>query len=204
MSLGSDIVEKFEDYINGILSKLDFIDDKELKDSIYRLIYERNKLIEMINLDVLTDTYNRRILDSIDKFSIVVICDIDDFKFINDSYGHMAGDKVLKVVSKVLKNNCNTEDVVCRYGGDEFLVIFKNCSISLAYEKINNISHILNNYFKYSKINVSFSAGISCYEDGKSLEKAIKEADVSLYEVKRNGKSGIGVYNNSDYKRLYK
>ena len=176
---------------------------QEPKQSIYQLIYERNKLLEVANIDFLTGTYNRRILDSIDKFSVVALCDIDDFKSINDTYGHDIGDRVLKVVSKILMDNSNNEGIICRYGGDEFLVIFKKCSLELVKEKMINVSIMLNNYFKYSKMNISFSVGISFYESGKSLNETIKEADIALYDAKEKGKSDIIVYNDG-YKKTYK
>ena len=196
-------MKKNEEYINYIINNLDLINDKKLKDSIYQLIYERNKLLEVANIDFLTGTYNRRILDSIDKFSVVALCDIDDFKSINDTYGHDIGDRVLKVVSKILMDNSNNEGIICRYGGDEFLVIFKKCSLELVKEKMINVSIMLNNYFKYSKMNISFSVGISFYESGKSLNETIKEADIALYDAKEKGKSDIIVYNDG-YKKTYK
>lgn len=196
-------MEKNEEYINYIINNLELINDKKLKDNIYRLIYERNKLLEVANIDFLTGTYNRRILDSIDKFSVVALCDIDDFKSINDTYGHDIGDRVLKVVSKILMDNSNNEGIICRYGGDEFLVIFKKCSLELVKEKMINVSIMLNNYFKYSKMNISFSVGISFYESGKSLNETIKEADIALYDAKEKGKSDIIVYNDG-YKKTYK
>lgn len=196
-------MERNEEYINYIINNLDLINDKKLKDNIYRLIYERNKLLEVANIDFLTGTYNRRILDSIDKFSVVALCDIDDFKSINDTYGHDIGDRVLKVVSKILMDNSNNEGIICRYGGDEFLVIFKKCSLELVKEKMINVSIMLNNYFKYSKMNISFSVGISFYESGKSLNETIKEADIALYDAKEKGKSDIIVYNDG-YKKTYK
>ena len=196
-------MERNEEYINYIINNLDLINDKKLKDSIYQLIYERNKLLEVANIDFLTGTYNRRILDSIDKFSVVALCDIDDFKSINDTYGHDIGDRVLKVVSKILMDNSNNEGIICRYGGDEFLVIFKKCSLELVKEKMINVSIMLNNYFKYSKMNISFSVGISFYESGKSLNETIKDADIALYDAKEKGKSDITVYNDG-YKKTYK
>lgn len=193
-------MKKNEEYIDYIINKLDLIDDKQFKDNIYRLIYERNKFLEVSNIDFLTGTYNRRILDSIDKFSVVALCDINDFKSINDTYGHDVGDRVLKIVSKVLKDNCSEDDIVCRYGGDEFLVVFKKCSLDLVYEKMRNISNILNDYFKYSKINVSFSSGISCHDNGRNLNHCIKEADIVLYEAKSKYKSKVDFNNKSMYK----
>lgn len=196
-------VQKTENYIDQIIKKIDSINDNELKSNIYRLIYERNKLLESVNMDVLTGAYNRRIIDSIDNYSVIALCDIDDFKYINDTYGHDIGDRVLKVVSKILIDNSNKEDIVCRYGGDEFVVFFKKCSLNLVQEKMTIVSKMINDYFKNSKINISFSVGISSNENGKNLNDTIKEADIALYQTKAKGKSGITVYNNSNYKRIY-
>ena len=74
-------MQKTENYIDQIIKKIDSINDNELKVNIYRLIYKRNKLLESVNMDVLTGAYNRRIIDSIDNYSVIALCDIDDFKY---------------------------------------------------------------------------------------------------------------------------
>lgn len=193
---------EYNNYIDSIIKNLDSINKSDLKIQILRLIEERNHLLEIVKKDTLTGAYNRRILNYINNFSVVVLCDVDDFKCINDTYGHDVGDNVLKVVTKILMNNTRENDIVCRYGGDEFLVIFNKCSKDLVKKRMNIISKIINDYFRNLNINVSFSAGISSYEVGKTLDEIIKEADIALYESKNNGKSGISIYDKNS--KVYK
>lgn len=183
------------DYIKYIHDNINSIEDEDLKSSILQLINERNFLVETIKKDSLTGAYNRRILNSVDNYSVAVLCDIDDFKMINDTYGHDIGDRVLKTVTQVLFDNTRSNDVVCRYGGDEFLIVFKRCGQKLVKERMNYINNIIRNSFKNSRINVSLSVGISAYEKGKTLETAIKEADIALYNCKEHGKYGVVEYN---------
>lgn len=183
------------DYIKYIHDNINSIEDEDLKSSILQLINERNNLLETIKKDSLTGAYNRRILNSVNDYSVVVLCDIDNFKTINDKYGHDIGDRVLKTVTQVLFDNTRSNDVVCRYGGDEFLIVFKRCGQKLVKERMNYINNIIRNSFNNARINVSLSIGISAYEKGKTLEDAIKEADIALYNCKEHGKYGVVEYN---------
>ncbi len=74
----------------------------------------------------------------------MVLCDIDNFKAINDRYGHKTGDRVLKNVTNLLISYCNYGDIVCRYGGDEFLIIFRNSDESLIKRRMEVIKNIIN------------------------------------------------------------
>lgn len=160
--------------------------DKELKKLIDRLVSERNKLIEEITYDELTQVHNRRILDKETNYDIVVMCDIDNFKEINDSFGHQAGDDILKVVSNLLKTITREDDFVCRYGGDEFVIVLKKCSLIDANNKLEIIKKELNG--------ISLSFGITEYEEGKTLKDALIEADKALYNSKNTGKNKISLY----------
>ena len=201
-ALGSVVMKENSNYIDYIINNLDLINDNNLKIQILKLINERNQLLSIVKKDSLTGAYNRRVLDNINDFSVVALCDIDDFKTINDTYGHDIGDRVLKNVTKTLIDNTRGYDVVCRYGGDEFLIVFKNCSLEIVKKRMEIVSKIIINSFKNTNINVSFSVGISCFKEGLTLEDIIKEADIALYNTKENGKSGITVYNSS-YKKVY-
>ena len=95
-------MSEYNNYIDSIIKNLDSVNNIDLKIQILRLIEERNQLLEIVKKDTLTGAYNRRILNNINSFSVVVLCDVDDFKGINDTYGHDVGDNVLKVVTKIL------------------------------------------------------------------------------------------------------
>ena len=168
--------------------------NSELKVLIDRLIDERNRLIKIISIDELTKVNNRRILSDSIKYDVVVMCDIDNFKGINDKYGHIVGDKVLILVSKIINSITREEDFVCRYGGDEFTIILKDCSIESAINKMNDIRNRIITVMYELDINVTISFGITEYEDGKTLTEAIDEADRALYKSKINGKNRITTF----------
>lgn len=138
IALGSVKMTEFDNYIDidYIINNLDLINDNNFKIQILKLINERNRLLSIIKKDSLTGAYNRRVLENIDEFSVVALCDIDDFKMINDTYGHDLGDRVLKTVTKVLIDNTRGTDIVCRYGGDEFLIVFKTCSLEVVKKRM--------------------------------------------------------------------
>ena len=180
--------------IEYILSNVEKIKDKQLKENIYNLVNERNYLMRLVRIDTLTGAYNRRILKNISDYSVVVLCDIDNFKEINDQYGHDTGDVVLKTLSRILIDNSGVNDVVCRYGGDEFLIIYCDQGVELVKNRMNVINNIISNSINLPELKISFSAGISKYKQSNSLNETIKEADIALYEAKSNGKHGISCY----------
>ena len=165
----------------------------ELKNAILDLINEKNELLDFIKIDHLTGAYNRRVLDNIRKYSVVVMCDIDGFKKINDTYGHKSGDIVLKNVTRVFLKNTRLSDIVCRYGGDEFLLIFDNCSKKIVVERMKQIKREISKCVDFEKITISI--GISKHRKGTTLFDTINEADIALYTSKNNGKNKITIYN---------
>ena len=151
--------------------------------------------------DGLCNIYNRRFLDSYinnlkekDLPISFLMIDVDYFKLYNDNYGHQAGDFVLKSISSVLKRNSRKEDIVSRYGGEEFCVLLKGAS---KYSSINYAKRIkenldnLNIKHKYSKIsnNVTFSIGIYTTYTKNDLKNAIKLSDKALYISKTRGRN---------------
>ncbi|TCX51629.1 GGDEF domain-containing protein [Dehalobacter sp. 14DCB1] len=120
-------------------------------------------------------------------FSIVIF-DIDNFKKINDQKGHVFGDKVLLVLARVLKTNARATDFICRYGGEEFLIIFYGCGLQDACLKADKIREefALNSYFDKP---LTVSAGVCLYQKGCSLNENIEIADKALYAAKTAGKN---------------
>ena len=146
-------------------------------------------------LDSLTGAYSRVILKDIEitENDSVVFVDLDDLKMINDKYGHDKGDKMLEKFVELTKKNVKGQDYVVRYGGDEFLIVLKDCSR----ENAGKIIRKVQDEFK-RELNSSFSYGISSCTEG--LQKAIIEADKHMYDMKFNrkekrGYSGEGSYN---------
>ncbi len=123
---------------------------------------------------------------------LLAYTDVDNFKDINDSFGHEEGDKVLKEVVKLLKSTLREIDIICRMGGDEFLLIFPDSSLQDAYlikERLNkNLTKLNQTLKKFYKI--EFSMGLSCYDpdNPQSIDELIRIADKKMYEEK-NGKN---------------
>jgi diguanylate cyclase (GGDEF)-like protein/PAS domain S-box-containing protein len=189
---GSSI--KIDGQIKGLIAT--YIDITERK----RL---EKKLEKLAHFDVLTGCYARgyglslfeRQIKSAQrhKTSILLLyVDLDGLKYINDTFGHKEGDKVLKEAAKFFKSTLREVDIICRMGGDEFLLIFPDSSLNdvpLIKERITNKLKELNeNLNKPYKI--SFSIGLSCYNPSNplSIEELIRIADEKMYEDKKKKK----------------
>jgi len=161
------------------------------------------RLEKLAHFDVLTGCYARgyglslfeRQIKSAQrrKTSILLLyLDLDGLKYINDTFGHKEGDKALKEAAKFFKSTLREVDIICRMGGDEFLLIFPDSSLNdvpLIKERITNklkeLNKNLNNPYK-----ISFSIGLSCYNPSNplSIEELIKIADENMYEEKKKKK----------------
>ncbi len=128
----------------------------------------------------------------------ILFLDLDDFKKVNDTYGHKTGDKVLVETSNRIKDSLRKSDIVCRHGGDEFVVILHDVDSRDNIEKIagkilNSISQPLN--LQGLIINLGVSIGISIYpEDGVSISDLLKKADSAMYCAKQRGKMSFHFY----------
>lgn len=143
--------------------------------------------------DTLTKTYSRAYLESfmpnMEHAKGIAIADIDDFKQINDTYGHLVGDAALNHISKIITECIRKEDVLIRYGGDEFLLIFDNISKEDFFEKLKIIKEAVNSsvFKKYPHISHSISIG-GAY-DVQPFDKAINIADKAMYKDKFDSKN---------------
>ena len=116
------------------------------------------------------------------SFTLLLI-DLDNFKQVNDTYGHSAGDHVLKAVGYELSRETRKQDAVGRWGGDEFVVLF---SETPCHELLERIARISEKTFNYNSIVVGMSVGYACFpQDGKSVEELIKVADERMYKIKK-------------------
>ena len=120
--------------------------------------------------------------------------DIDDFKTINDTYGHDTGDRVIVRLSEILMSNTNYRDIVSRFGGEEFCVVLKNINRFSAVDILDRLRAELESSVVYSgkkePITFTVSIGISLYlEEG--LEETINQADMMLYKAKNSGKNQV-------------
>jgi diguanylate cyclase (GGDEF)-like protein len=130
----------------------------------------------------------------------LIIADVDNFKTINDTYGHLAGDQILKAVSNSLQNALRNSDTVARYGGDEFAIILPETSkidaMAVAERLRENIA-ALNLEYDGRLLSATVSIGISFLDPSKNIDKTelIKEADSALYQAKRAGKNTCKSFN---------
>ncbi len=165
------------------------------------IVYNRYKLQYQVSFDFLTGVYNRTFLDSYmksafvkakhtNKLTGVLLIDLNNFKSINDIYGHKIGDEVLKITAKRLVSAFNSTSDVIRLGGDEFLIILSDIKNeeNLQKEKMN-VKALISKEFKYKDVNIDISAsvGYSLYRnDGDTLDDIIHAADCKMYEEKRS------------------
>ncbi len=128
------------------------------------------------------------------RYSVAML-DIDNFKAVNDTYGHPAGDQVLKHISAFLKKNLRSSDCVGRYGGEEFLIIFPETDIDTAFEVLEETREDLTNtgiILEESSLHVTFSAGVTqVLEEDEDAWIAVKRADIALYQAKKSGRNRI-------------
>ncbi len=172
----------------------------------YRAKQKMNRYLDKISRhDPLTGLSNRR--DVLEKLEVekkrtqrtgrpfvVVLCDIDDFKEVNDTYGHRGGDVVLKGVAEIFKSNLRREDIVGRWGGEEFIIVLCETSLGGAKQAIEKIRAIVEKtpfIYKKHKINITLTFGMCEYRSGFSIETCINLADEALYQGKESGKNRI-------------
>ncbi len=172
--------------------------------------YSLYKEIERLSLiDTLTDLPNRRNINSSiarvlktfkrinygsnshgEKYVFsVILCDIDDFKKINDTYGHLHGDVVLKAVANLLKNSIREIDFVGRWGGEEFLIILERVGIKQTAAIGRKLRKIVSDFViklsNKSYVNITMSFGISCYKTEQDMETFISIVDKNLLKAKK-------------------
>jgi diguanylate cyclase len=155
------------------------------------------------SLDAVTGIANRRhfehavreALQSTPREFIVAVLDIDDFKTVNDTGGHAAGDTVLQAVAQALKSSVRKHDLVARLGGDEFAILGRSVSLRDAEARIKSIVASVATIPTQLEhpARVSVSCGLAEYCAGDTLESLVRRADQALYEAKRHGKNRVVV-----------
>lgn len=187
--------------IVGILIKTLFVSYMDKRDAAYKMA---QKLQDLSIKDPLTGIYNRRYLFSYIEDVIessqddnapisIVMYDIDNFKKLNDNYGHLIGDEVLCAISKILSQTCRDYDIVARFGGEEFILVFPGTKESVAFYRADHIRKEIEKTKFSDQIygTVTVSGGVASYESGMSAEKLIDIADRNLYQAKNSGRNKI-------------
>jgi len=171
------------------------------------------RIYELSNLDPLTLLFNRTaflsnlksVIDTSNKPLALLFIDLDGFKQINDSFGHKAGDEILRKTADRLKKSTQNEQLLCRWGGDEFLIAMTDVSETIAVGKakqlIKNLSnpHTIDN----SVLSVGATIGISLFPDhGTSEERLINTADMAMYYQKKIARSSVSVFS-KEMEKIY-
>lgn len=168
------------------------------------LALNQEKLRDMSIHDALSGVYNRRYMDEIldlltrtpDQHFAVLMIDIDHFKSVNDKCGHSKGDFIIQTIAATLKSVTRKNDIVCRYGGDEFLVILVNYTYDDALSKANEVKQLVGNIGcacdDPDAMQVTASIGIALYpENGMNTQTLLRAADIALYQAKEAGRNRI-------------
>lgn len=172
---------------------------KRRTDIFKRLRAERDSLRTDVQLDALTSVLNRKALDralaeleSDDAELSVVFLDVDHFKSINDTFGHSAGDRALATFGRLLADHVRPNDIVGRYGGEEFLVVLHGASGEIARRVAERIRQsIASAHVPGVMRSITVSAGVASRAPGEPLAELVARADFALYSAKRDGRDRV-------------
>lgn len=169
---------------------------------------ESEHLLQLSITDCLTSAYNhkylyeyfeRKVSEEISLMSLL-FCDIDHFKLVNDTYGHLKGDLVLKEVAKVIRESTNGNEGIFRYGGEEFVILLDNYSAKEGFNIAEKIrlkicnSNVIKSYCNSEIVTVSIGLAVYPY-DGVNIDTLINKADKAMYHVKESGRNRCKIYN---------
>lgn len=173
-------------------------------DVIHTLLEQVKNLEMKTSLDPLTKAYNRYALqehlkavlekDRLDFDIFLLMIDVDDFKLINDRFGHIAGDKVLIFITKLFKKALRDGDRVYRFGGEEFIILLNrtdSAGAQLVAERLLNLCRNNKPLFQNQQIPVTLSIGFTKIIEGDTIDAIINRSDIALYRAKKNGKDRI-------------
>ncbi len=198
--IGYDLIESFHDVqknlnreiskanvtITDLMTKVKSLEARSSIDSLTK-VYNRYALNEYIN-QLIKNTYSHHN----DTFMMVV--DIDDFKIINDSFGHLAGDKVLIFLSNLFKRTLRDNDKIFRFGGEEFILVLTRITEKQAKSVGLRIIDLINKnkiIYKNDKIAMTVSIGLTQMKEDDSIETFIERADTQMYNAKQAGKNQL-------------
>ncbi len=167
---------------------------------------ELNRIREEVLIDALTGLVNRRGFDDRIQHFVgtgsglcLVLIDIDHFKRVNDTYGHVFGDSVLRAIASTLKSSVKGRDVVARYGGEEFAVLLPETSIDAGRVVAEQLrDRVARSRIRRTKVeevidSITVSAGVAEYSKGETIVELIERADAALYASKEGGRNRVTV-----------
>lgn len=184
---------KIGDTILKFLSGADL--ESQYHETIYRMtimdgltgIHNKRYLVEQLDRELSRATRHGRPLS-------MVICDIDHFKLVNDEFGHLAGDYVLKEVAQLAKSRIRPDDVIARYGGEEIAVILPETDVAGGVRIADQLRAMIDDetfVFEDEYIDVTISCGVAQLQPGWRAYEFVRAADMQLYEAKRAGRNCV-------------
>jgi len=196
--LGSDYVNKPFNHVE-LLARISL--HIRLSDNELEAQRREEELTHEANFDSLTQIYNRKMFHHLmhEKFVafkdtketfVLVMLDIDHFKRVNDTYGHLVGDEVLKTISKEIKSHIRESDILARWGGEEFTLSF-DVGVVRAMEIAENLRKFIESIEFENVGTVTCSFGLTEFIDGDTLDTLTSRADTALYEAKASGRNRV-------------
>jgi diguanylate cyclase len=174
---------------------------------IHQLEAKLQHMSELVREDQLTGSLNRRGLDDVFERETaradrrgtplcIAVLDLDDFKKLNDTYGHIAGDAALKHLVKIVKDTLRSMDVIARFGGEEFLILLPETTIEAASQTMTRLQRELTRHFfmhDNEKVLITFSAGVALRRPHEDQTELVQRADKAMYQAKQTGKNRVVV-----------
>lgn len=179
-------LEKSQSLVKNLSSALAEQKQLSMRDSLTGLL-NRRAYAEQLKKQVARVCRNNSPL-------LMVIADIDEFKEINDRYGHLVGDEVLKQVAQWLQKSFRQYDIVARYGGEEFVIVLENINLDTANKTLNRLREdIARNTFRCvnASVELTLSFGVAEFRQGECPAKVFERADLALYQAKSAGRNQI-------------
>lgn len=205
------LLRKKTEKVNKQMRNIDHL-NRELRSALENLDSRNMEIQQLVITDKLTGLYNRHYLMTVledevmrytrkgYEFSILML-DIDNFKSLNDTYGHLFGDEVLAGLSRILKRVTRNYDRAFRFGGEEFVVVLPETDQTIAWMVAERLKEAVAEKQFYAdtdkgeeKVNRTVSIGIANYAENMSIEELLKQADDALYAAKSQGKNRVVRY----------
>ncbi len=180
---------------------------QDAEQRIHSLEAKLQHMSELVREDQLTGSLNRRGLDDVFERETarsdrrgtplcIAMLDLDDFKRLNDTYGHLAGDAALKHLVKIVKETLRSMDVIARFGGEEFLIMLPETTVEAASQTMTRLQRELTKHFfmhDNEKVLITFSAGVALRVPNEDQAALVKRADRAMYQAKQSGKNRVVV-----------
>ena len=177
----------------------------EAEREVARLQNELTEASEMVRHDQLTGALNRKGMEETIERELararrrqtpicIALLDVDNFKTLNDTYGHQTGDDALVHLARVIRESLRPHDTLARYGGEEFLIILPDTPLADANTALTRLQRELTKRFflhKNEKLLITFSAGVTAFRENEARNEAIARADAAMYQAKKSGKNRV-------------